>query len=1058
MRYVAFALGIAVGFAGWIVGSPAARAGEPFEGLAELCGIDRQQPKTYTVQLIDRSAPGGVLWPGDSASFTLQFVNSTSEPIRAAGRVEVIRYGTRLAEGDIWRPHGFKIADGGSTPLQVNIPAKGYVNLTVRPAIPEALGGYLLVADLAGYGRQLAGTCVRTLPSTPGRVQFPQLALDVPGHRWSMDSLAMFKRLGIKGARTELGYSSETTSVGFCRSLAQSAEMIAAMRQNDVTLLATVSCAGLQPMGEFRPHLNDDGTTKPGKFDMAGLPSVDEDFQKWCRIYAGTFGWPRGPINAMELWNEPWEGLSISGWGADIPRYRDLYTRMAQGVEEARKLDGVQVLIGGCCSSMNTDDKLFCDGTDTFLKWLDFISIHYQPMCAMPALIPEWMTRKHPNGPVRVWDTESWVANSDDRVAAVVASMLAQGQTRCAGVLHDAVYQIQDYTVQTERGPMRERGLQVYSVAAAVAALEKFIGERTFHEILFKNGVPWVFAFNGLPLTTEKLAEARRGAPRGTRAALLDEDDGTIVVVGDLSGVYERERLLFRTVHGLTATTKMEAIRRKLDALPADAPVKEKRGLEAELKSAEVLADAAMTLSDGDGKFILYDFYGNPLPAKAGKIVVPLSGLGYFLRTDGSKGSFARLVEAIRGAQIEGYEPLDVVAHDLCARIESHPVLRLTLTNVLNRPIGGRLAVKLGELTLNPASLDLSFDAHETREVELRVAGGAPAAGNTYRLAVVMDAGRDGRHAYQEDMHVNVIARRTIRVDGNLSDWRGILPQPIQASASAADDLTEKAWFPFQKFDERVKAGRAVGYLAYDDDYFYFAAKIADDTPHEGEVRYATRDDDQYFYPEKAIFVTRDAKGQEIKRQERTWPEGVRRYSYRKWPAIPSGREVDNVQIGFNVLPPEKKGWYLCPPGTMPRFMCAKTTDYEYALNPVAPRYGGGTEIWRLTAPGVPRKHFFPRQPKALVDGGPVTDGKLEMRRDGNTRIVEAAIPWSEIPEVKNRMDAGQHIKFTFRVSDNAGPSYELAGGRSVSKIDTYTLHPYWAPHWSNEVEFALEK
>ena len=164
------------------------------------------------------------------------------------------------------------------------------------------------------------------------------------------------------------------------------------------------------------------------------------------------------------------------------------------------------------------------------------------------------------------------------------------------------------------------------------------------------------------------------------------------------------------------------------------------------------------------------------------------------------------------------------------------------------------------------------------------------------------------------------------------------------------------------------------------------------------------------------------------------------------------------MQLGFNAIPPEKKGWYLCPPGTMPRFMCYKTTDYEYALNPVAPRYGGGTEIWRLAAPGVPRKHFYPRQPKAPVDGGPVTEGKLHIRRDGNTRIVEAAIPWSEIPEVKRRREAGGTVKFTFRVNDNAGPSYELASGRSVSKVDTYALQPYWAPHWSNEVEFAFEK
>ena len=65
------------------------------------------------------------------------------------------------------------------------------------------------------------------------------------------------------------------------------------------------------------------------------------------RTLLERYGWPKGPVNAIELWNEPWEGISISGWGADMPRYRELYTRMAQGVEEARKNAGVQVLVGG---------------------------------------------------------------------------------------------------------------------------------------------------------------------------------------------------------------------------------------------------------------------------------------------------------------------------------------------------------------------------------------------------------------------------------------------------------------------------------------------------------------------------------------------------------------------------------------------------------------------------------------------------------------------------------------------------------------------------------------
>ena len=127
--------------------------------------------------------------------------------------------------------------------------------------------------------------------------------------------------------------------------------------------------------------------------------------------------------------------MSISGWGADIPRFRELYKVMAEAVLEARKEAGVKVLIGGACSSANTRDKLFCDGTDTFLPWLDFVSIHYQPLAADPVLEPKWMNRKGEYGRVRVWDTESWVANSDDRVAAVIASMRAMGQDRDRGHL-----------------------------------------------------------------------------------------------------------------------------------------------------------------------------------------------------------------------------------------------------------------------------------------------------------------------------------------------------------------------------------------------------------------------------------------------------------------------------------------------------------------------------------------------------------------------------------------------------------------------------------------------
>ena len=59
---------------------------------------------------------------------------------------------------------------------------------------------------------------------------------------------------------------------------------------------------------------------------------------------------------------------------------------------------------------------------------------------------------------------------------------------------------------------------------------------------------------------------------------------------------------------------------------------------------------------------------------------------------------------------------------------------------------------------------------------------------------------------------------------------------------------------------------------------------------------------------------------------------------------------------------------------------------------------------------------------------------------------------------MKAALDAGHPIKFSFRVSDDKGPTYELAAGRSVSKQNPLAFHAYWESHWANELEFAFEK
>ncbi len=1191
-------------------------------GYAETFGLAPEQvSKTFIVKQTGCSVPANTLWPGDDVTFALQLSNSSNDAITTTGKVTIISYGTDTNPQDVFQQRCFKVAELGTLPVPVDIPAHGFQDVTIKPAIPATFGPYALVLELPGQGRQMAACCVRVPAAAPGKVQYPSYAMDLQSD--STEEMALFKRLGVKGVRKEMGYK-PTTSPDYLDYFARIAGMMKALDENNITVMITSGGGGPQPMGmQVRPYVDDNGViTNNGKGDMAWLPSSDDDFQQYIKNMAGTFGWPKGPLNAIELWNEPWEGRSISGWGADMLRYRELYTRMAQGIEAARKENRVQVLIGGTCSSMNTFDKLFGDNTDTFLPWLDFTSIHYQPLGAVPALVPEWMTRKSPYGPVRVWDTESWVANSEDRVAAVIASMRAQGQSRTAGVFHDVVREVQRINYQTPGGAVSTYVVQALAPAAGIAASQHFIGERPFKEIVFPNGLPWVFRFDGLP---------RFGKP--------NPDDSTLVVVGDLGGVYDRDYLLFRSAHGVKNNAEIAAVKAQLAALPADAPAADRTKLTTALKSAEVLHDGVLNVANPDGQFILYDFYGNPQPAQGGTISVPLNGLGFFLRSDGTPGSFAKLLDAVKAARLDGLEPLDVAAHDLTARVETHPALRLTLTNVLNRPVKGTLAVKLGALTLDPPTQDVALAANETKVITCTVTGGAAAPDNSYPLALTFDAGADGTSARQETLHVNAIAKRTITVDGKLDDWKDVLPQPVAGKDTPNPNLTEKAWFPFEKLDTPVGKGFAIGYLAYDDANFYFAAKIADNTPSDGGVRFATRDDDAYFYPEKSLLIDVDktlakkdltldnkdwtwselkkdghalqtpdgkdrvvggwealykafaidlnltdgkphqvtlygrdgesmarrsmhieiidpatnkvlakqdlnnaaegkyavfnicgnvrikfssnnwlstalngiffdpvAQGKvqagtaanfvkfddvtfgnwlgvygadgcnvigteakypayaqvtvpdQVEKKDEVWPEGVRRFSYRKAPDLPSGSGTDNVLLAFNVLPITNNGWYPNPPGTMPRFMNYRDTNYEYALNKVSPKYGGGTEIWRLFAPGMVRKHFFPRQPKGTIDGGAV-DGKLAIVQDAAGRVVECAIPWTELPDVKKKLDAGELIKFSFRVNDNGRtPAYELAMNRSVSKLNNYAFHNDWESSWANEVEFGFEK
>lgn len=851
---------------------------------------------TVRVQLFDCDVPANILWPGDRPTFVFQVENLTDRDLDIRGKADVIQYALRTPGDDFFMVDFVKLAECGATPFTTRIPARGFVNLTFdKLPIPERFGGYGLVVDLGAHGRLMGALTVRVVK--PAQAEnpkpFPRVMMD--GHYPDV-----LTRLGVVSNRVGVPMR-PTTSPGFEAWYAELSRKLRGLHEAHVT--TTIEFGGgppeAQPLGAIRgpAFTNERGEPYP-VMDNAWLPQFDADFQALVRRLVSEHGWPHGPVVGAKLYNEPWEGGGIDGWGADMVRYREMYTALARGVEEARAQAGVEVLLGGCDSTSNTFDKLFATGDEPFLKWLDFTSLHYQGMNT-PVGYKPWRRRVDAAGnpaPVRIWDTESWIANSDERIAAVLSAYCASGYERVVGTFGDGFIQgLETITLRTPEGTKEKFIKRPWSVGAAVAAFSAMIGDRPFRELLFRNGLPWVMVFDGLP------------DAQGNR----NTEDGTVVVVGDLDPVFNRDTLPFRGV----------AIR-----------------------------NARMVIATDGDRYQLFDSYANPVPPTAEGITLPLDGSGYYLRGNGRPGSFAALLDALRHARIDGIAPVEIKAHDLTTRVERGATLRLTLTNVLNRPVTGTLTASLGTLTLDAPEQTLTLAAHETRDVALNVGPGAAAADNSYALRATFDAGGDGRVEHAETMRVNVVSRRSPRIDGKLDDWADALPQPVASDGVARPSTEQLAWRPWEKIETRSAKGFAIGYLAYDDEHFYFAAKIADATPHPGMHRMEGSNDDEWFYPE---VVYRD--GQPVR-----WPLGVRRYTYAKQPELPAGNfpPRDNVQIGFGVLDDAERAYEPFPPGTREDFGFVPTNDYEYALNPIAERYGGGTEIWRLCVPGMPEKNF----------------------------------------------------------------------------------------------------
>ena len=1204
-------------------------------GYYQVLGLDRERRDfDFSATLLATNRPGNLFFPGEQPEITVQVRNTGAKALNLTGEWVLVPWGNRQYPGSCWHSTAERFGEERRIPVRLELPAGGFADLKPALPLPERFGGYALLLDLGKeHGRRLVCSFARSVrnEARPGR--FPRQAVEL------FDPEVM-ERLGLSAVRFGVPYNPEGTPQREQQER-ELRELCAKMKKHHIVGVLEIGAGTTGfPMGVVRPHLLENDEMVPeGKADYAWHPEYDEDFRRFVGAIVREYGWPRGPVNGIKLWNEPWEGLSIAGWGADMVRYRELYRIMGEATRAAEQASGNRVLVGGCDSSSNTFDKLFPDGSGEFTPYFDFCSIHYQGLTA-PSLYRQWIDRPGRDR-VLIWDTESWTANADDTLAMVIAANRAAGYDRSMGFYcgyafgnyeHHAPNHKAQAEVMTAAGP-RQAELPLYSfpMAAALGAAQKFIGEREFDRLVYPEGLPYAFRFRGLD---------------------GNADDATVVIAGDLGSSFA-DYSRYAAVRPLSEVRGKARRAAELDALKPGTPQWEEAKREAArrlpffrigddnliaewkglLKQPWGFEGVTFRFPASPGAYAVYDRYGNEIAPQGGGYVLDLGNVSHFVRPLRAGGA-AEMDNALRQGQLEGMTPVELKAYDFLDPVTPGAVLRLQIHNLLNRELTGTLKASVGRLKLDCPE-QLTLKPFETREVAVKVTAGAADPDNLYPGSFVFDAGKDGAAELRDTMRVNRIARKTIAVDGNLSDWAGVLPQKVSGAEGPERSEMEAAWLPFEKLSSQNADGQAEAKLAADDRYFYFCCRVNDPRPDAGTFRFETLDPDQFFYPEVSYSLDRDrtytvtveqengavtaAAGVEapeggrrlssairpesdrmrfdftlpadrgtlvtvyfpygdfradrnaevrmldsatgwvlaahpvrrlreggffrflasgkvslevqnfhrwepgsgrlagiffdpaaeaasgnsarflgvdeerpglwrgrygssgwilpgenrrrlsdgigaVQRHDRVrlthrWPEGVRRFSYRKWAVLPDGSDGGffNIQIAFNSIPADRDPVMLDRrPGVPAGFINRRTSDREFALNKVADRFGGGTEIWRLEVPDAPRKHFYPRQPKAAWEGA-VKDGRLAIRSENGVRIVEAAIPWTEMPEVKALVDAGKPVKFSFRANRAGGAPVEFARGRSASYRGGMSFHPDWKPCYANEIEFAFE-
>jgi len=180
---------------------------------------------------------------------------------------------------------------------------------------------------------------------------------------------------------------------------------------------------------------------------------------------------------------------------------------------------------------MNTEDKLYSDGSKEFDDYVDIFTDHYVPpaMCYGPMVAAAHGKES--------METETWFVHTEYLLPQGVAQFMGSGQKRIAPwhprVLFDELPGTNDgYFIPAP-------------VVAATAAFNYFVTGKTFEKLVFKDHLPWVFQFgkdadkDALLVVFGQLMPVGGNNPKERLWAQVDDAKGGEMVINNADGLLQ---------------------------------------------------------------------------------------------------------------------------------------------------------------------------------------------------------------------------------------------------------------------------------------------------------------------------------------------------------------------------------------------------------------------------------------------------------------------------------------------------------------------------------------